>query len=73
VKKNFLNLIQHYFDPLQERTNNKIETYFKQTDSDDIKKKYKTASGLLDFLYIKMEYMTERSVKELDENYLTNF
>jgi len=73
VKKNFLNLIQHYFDPLQERTNNKIETYFKQTDPDDIKKKYKTASGLLDFLYIKMEYMTEKSVKELDENYLTNF
>jgi hypothetical protein len=27
----------------------------------------------LDFLYIKMEYMTEKSVKELDENYLTNF
>jgi len=73
VKKNFLNLIQHYFDPLQERTNNKIETYYKQTDPDHIKKKYKTSSGLLDFLHLKMEYMTEKSIKELDENYLTNF
>jgi transposase-like protein len=65
VIKNFKRMIPHYFDPLIERTTNKNENYFRQTDSDRIKKAFKTPSGILDYLYLKMESWTEKSLAKI--------
>ena len=66
VLKNFKRMIQHFLDPLIERTTNKSENYFRQTDSDRIKKRFKTSEGILDFLYLKMQYQTEKALKKIN-------
>lgn len=65
VIKNFKRMIPHFIDPLIERTTNKSENYFRQTDSDRIKKIFKTTSGILDFLHLKMEYWTEKTLEKI--------
>jgi transposase-like protein len=65
VVKNFNRMIPHYFDSLIERTTNKSENYFRQTDSDRIKKWFKKSSGILDYLYLKMESWTYKTLREI--------
>ena len=45
------------------RTNNPVENYYRQTDPNQIKKKYKTYQGILAFLTGKMEYYTSKHGK----------
>jgi transcription elongation factor Elf1 len=66
VIKNFKRMIPHYLDPLIERTTNKNENYYRQTDSDRIKKIYKTSTGILDYLQLKMESWTEKSLAKIN-------
>lgn len=40
------------------KTTNPVENYYRQTDPDQIKKKYKTSQGMLSFLARKMDYWT---------------
>jgi len=40
------------------KTNNQVENYYRQTDPNQIKRKYKTYQGILAFLTRKMEYWT---------------
>jgi transposase-like protein len=63
--KNFERMIYHYFDPLIERTTNKSENYFRQTDSDRIKKTFKKPEGILDFLHLKMQNWTEKALQKI--------
>ena len=63
--KNFKRMIPRFFDSLIERTTNRNENYYRQTDSDRIKKIYKTSSGILDYLQLKMESWTEKSMAKI--------
>ena len=45
------------------KTNNQVENYYRQTDPNQIKSKYKTYQGILAFLTRKMEYWTSRHGK----------
>ena len=61
VKKilpNFDRLTSFMRDGFISRTNNPVENYYRQTDPDQIKKKYKTSQGILSYLYRKMDYWT---------------
>jgi hypothetical protein len=43
-------------DGFVSKTTNPVENYYRQTDPDQIKKKYKTSQGMLSYLARKMEY-----------------
>ena len=45
-------------DGLVSRTTNPLENYYRQTDPDQIKKKYKASQGMLSYLARKMDYWT---------------
>ncbi|RZB29233.1 MAG: hypothetical protein AEth_01375 [Candidatus Argoarchaeum ethanivorans] len=45
------------------KTNNQVENYYRQTDPNQIKRKYKTYQGILAFLTRKMEYWTSKHGK----------
>ena len=45
-------------DGFVSKTTNPVENYYRQTDPDQIKKKYKTSQGMLSYLARKMEYWT---------------
>jgi hypothetical protein len=42
------------------RTTNPVENYYRQTDPEQIKDKYKTDQGILSYLARKMEYWTAK-------------
>lgn len=65
VVRNFKHMIPRFFDFLIEKTTNKSENYYRQTDSDRIKKKYKTHSGILNYLHLKMKHTTEQALKKI--------
>ena len=47
-------------DGLISRTSNPVENYYRQTDPEAIKKKYRTVRGILSYLERKMRYWTTR-------------
>ena len=58
ILPDFERLTQFMRDGLVPRTTNPVENYYRQTDPDQIKKKYKTSQGILSYLARKMEYWT---------------
>jgi transposase-like protein len=58
ILPDFERLTQFMRDGLISRTTNSVENYYRQTDPDQIKKKYKTSQGILSYLARKMEYWT---------------
>jgi hypothetical protein len=46
------------------RTSNTVENYYKQTEPEQIKKKYKTITGILTYLHHKMKNWTQKHIKK---------
>ncbi|MEG3225550.1 MAG: hypothetical protein BME94_08620, partial [Methanobacteriales archaeon Met13] len=53
-------------DPLIQRTSNKVENYYRQTDPNQIKKIYKTTKGILSYLNQKMKKWTQKHEKNIN-------
>jgi len=45
------------------RTSNTVENYYRQTEPEQIKKKYKTKKGILTYLHYKMKNWTKNHIK----------
>ena len=58
ILPDFERLTQFMRDLSISRTTNPVENYYRQTDPDQIKKRYKTVRGILSYLTGKMEYWT---------------
>jgi hypothetical protein len=52
-------------DGFVSRTTNPVENYYRQTDPEQIKDKYKTAQGILSYLARKMDYWTAKFGRNL--------
>ena len=67
IRKHIINhfhrYVQHLDDKNIERTSNKVENYYRQTNLEIIKKLYKTKNGILTFLDYQMENWTEKHLK----------
>ena len=67
IRKHIINhfhrYVQHLDDENIERTSNKVENYYIQTNLEIIKKLYKTKNGILTFLDYQMENWTEKHLK----------
>ena len=67
IRKHIINhfhrYVQHLDDENIERTSNKVENYYRQTNPEIIKKLYKTKNGILTFLDYQMENWTEKHIK----------
>ncbi|MDO5832945.1 MAG: hypothetical protein Q4Q14_08890 [Methanobrevibacter sp.] len=63
IRKHIINhfhrYVQHLDDEKIEKTSNKVENYYRQTNPEKIKKLYKTKNGILTFLDYQMENWTE--------------
>ncbi|MDP3486278.1 MAG: hypothetical protein Q8S06_12315 [Methanobacteriaceae archaeon] len=46
------------------RTSNTVENYYRQTEPEQIKKKYKTKQGILIYLHYKMKNWTQKHIKK---------
>ena len=46
------------------RTSNTVENYYRQTEPEQIKKKYKTKKGILTYLHYKMKNWTKKHIKK---------
>ncbi len=46
------------------RTSNTVENYYRQTEPEQIKKKYKTKQGILTYLHYKMKNWTQKHIKK---------
>lgn len=57
-------LTQFMRHPFIPRTSNPSENYFRQTDPEQIKKKYKTTEGFLNYTKLKMQYWTKKHRKK---------
>lgn len=56
-------LTQYMRHPYISRTSNPNENYFRQTDPEQIKKKYKKPEGFLNYTNLKMQYWTQKHRK----------
>lgn len=63
ITNHFTRYIQHLNDENIPKTSNKAENYYRQTDPEKIKKKYKTKKGILSYLTYQMENWTEKHGK----------
>ena len=67
IRKHIINhfhrYVQHLDDENIEKTSNKVENYYRQTNPEKIKKLYKTKNGILTFLDYQMENWTENHIK----------
>ena len=63
IINHFYRYVQHLDDENIEKTSNKIENYYRQTNPEKIKKIYKTKNGILTFLDYQMENWTEKHIK----------
>jgi len=57
-------LTQFMRDPNIHRTSNTVENYYRQTDPNQIKKIYKTKTGILTYLNLKMKKWTQKHGKK---------
>lgn len=67
IRKHIINHFHRYVQYLDnekiERTSNKVENYYRQTNPEKIKKIYKTKKGILTFLDYQMQNWTEKHGK----------
>ena len=67
IRKHIINhfhrYVQHLDDENIEKTSNKVENYYRQTNPEKIKKLYKTKNGILTYLDYQMENWTENHIK----------
>ena len=67
IHKHVLNHFKRYIEYLDdeniEKTSNKVENYYRQTNPEKIKKIYKTKTGILTFLDYQMENWTKNHLK----------
>ena len=67
IRKHIINhfhrYLQHLDDENIEKTSNKVENYYRQTNPEIIKKLYKTKNGILTFLDYQMKNWTEKHLK----------
>ncbi|MEG3224750.1 MAG: hypothetical protein BME94_04255 [Methanobacteriales archaeon Met13] len=62
-----LQRLTHFMkNPLIQRTSNKVENYYRQTDPNQIKKIYKTITGILSYLNQKMKKWTQKHGKNIN-------
>jgi transposase-like protein len=62
----FTRLTHYMRDPLISRTSNPVENYYRQTEPEQIKTKYKTNKGILSYLTRKMKKWTQKHGKILN-------
>ncbi|BDZ71666.1 hypothetical protein J2743_000802 [Methanobacterium petrolearium] len=55
ILPDFQRLTHYMKSPFIERTSNKVENYYRQTDRNQIKEIYKTITGILGYLNQKMK------------------
>ena len=67
IRKHIINhfhrYVQHLDDENIEKTSNKVENYYRQTNPEIIKKLYKTKNGILTFLDYQIKNWTEKHLK----------
>ncbi len=67
IRKHIINhfhrYIEHLDDDSIEKTSNKIENYYRQTNPEKIKKLFKTKNGILTFLDFQMQNWTQKHIK----------
>ena len=63
IINHFHRYVQHLDDENIEKTSNKVENYYRQTNPEKIKKIYKTKNGILTFLDYQMKNWTEKHIK----------
>lgn len=68
IQKDFLKLTEHFINPGIASTSNAAENYYRRTDPDQIKHKYKTNNGILSYLKLQMEKITEKQITRLKTN-----
>lgn len=49
---------------LKKRTSNTVENYYRQTEPEQIKTRYKTKNGILTYLELKMKKWTKKTRKK---------
>lgn len=59
----FHRYVEHLDDENIEKTSNKVENYYRQTNPEKIKKLYKTKNGILTFLDFQMQNWTQNHIK----------
>ena len=68
IEKHVTNFIDRYLlylkDPQIEKTSNKLDNYYRNTDPEIIKKRYKTRNGILSYLYYQMVEWTDKKEKD---------
>lgn len=62
----FERLTQFMKDPNIQRTSNTVENYYRQTDPEQIKKRYKTKIGIINYLNLKMKKWTQKHGKKIN-------
>lgn len=62
----FQRLTHYTRDPLIPRTSNHVENYYRQTEPEQIKTKYKTNTGILTYLNLKMKNWTQKHGKKIN-------
>ena len=64
MEKHVINFIDRYLlylkNPNKEKTSNKLDNYYRNTDPEIIKKIYKTRNGILSYLYYQMVEWTNK-------------
>lgn len=68
----FQRLTHFMRDPMIQRTSNSVENYYRQTDPEQIKTRYKTNNGILSYLNQKMKKWTQKHGKYPTPNNFTN-
>ena len=67
IRKHIINHFHRYVEHLDdseiEKTSNKVENYYRQTNPEKIKKLYKTKNGILTFLDFQMQNWTQNHIK----------
>ena len=68
MEKHVINFIDRYLlylkDSLIEKTSNKLDNYYRNTDPEIIKKRYKTRNEILSYLYYQMIDWTDKKEKD---------
>lgn len=59
----FHRYVEHLDDENIEKTSNKVENYYRQTNPEKIKKLFKTKNGILTFLDFQMQNWTQNHIK----------
>ena len=67
IRKHIINHFHRYVEHLDdeniEKTSNKVENYYRQTNPEKIKKLFKTKNGILTFLDFQMQNWTQNHIK----------